>query len=164
MTDKEIYDRMHEVLAYDPSSGTFRWKLNGGSRRIGKVAGYVSPDGRVWLKVDYVRRPAHRVAWLMTYGQMPTHVIDHIDGNPTNNAIANLRDVPQQLNQHNQRRPSKRNTTGFLGVHVNKKTGRYMAAITVNKRAICLGTYGTAEEAHARYLAAKQVMHAGWIA
>jgi hypothetical protein len=36
-------------------------------------------------------RFAHRLVWLYVHGRHPTREIDHVNGNPTDDRIANLR-------------------------------------------------------------------------
>lgn len=50
-------------------------------------------------------------------------------------------------------------TTGLLGCHLIKHTGKYAAQITVNRKCIHLGSFSTPEEAHEAYCAAKKVLH-----
>lgn len=50
---------------------------------------------------------AHRVVWALVHGEWPKHEIDHIDGNPENNRIENLRDVPAHINRRNTSRRLK---------------------------------------------------------
>jgi len=65
------------------------------------------------------------------------NVIDHIDGNTTNNNINNLRWVSYQQNNWN--RVSK----GYF-----KRGKKYVAHIQMKGKHIHLGTYNTEEEAH----------------
>lgn len=46
---------------------------------------------------------AHRVVFALFHGRWPTHEVDHIDRCRTNNAPANLRDVPHVQNMRNSR-------------------------------------------------------------
>ncbi|XUG57626.1 HNH endonuclease [Bordetella pertussis] len=39
------------------------------------------------------------------YGAWPTQNIDHVNGDRSDNRIANLRDVPQAVNMQNRRHP-----------------------------------------------------------
>ncbi len=90
-------------LSYNPENGQLRW-LNG--PHAGMSAGYESHSREelVYLNVRINRKNyrLHRVAWALHYGTWPLGVIDHIDGNPKNNAIANLRDVSVRENNTNQ--------------------------------------------------------------
>jgi hypothetical protein len=52
------------------------------------------------------------------------------------------------------------NKTGYRGVTLNQKTGRYSANITIAKHMYYLGTFDTPEEAHRAYLDAKEQLHA----
>jgi hypothetical protein len=151
------------LLDYDPDTGIFRWLVSRSGIQMGAVAGTgsVSDCGYIRIKVNGTKFRAHRLAWLYTHGTWPDHQIDHINGNRADNRIANLRDVSQSTNMQNQTRPQKSNTSGFLGVswHIGKK--RWDARISVNERSQHLGSFDTAEEAHAAYLAAKLRLHPG---
>lgn len=78
--------------------------------------------------------------------------VDHIDNNPLNNTRANLRVATHAQNQANAG-VSKNNKLGFKGVHI-LPSGRYRAAITVNKKLRHLGVYDTPEDAHQAYMEA----------
>ena len=94
--------------------------------------------------------PAHRVIWKLAYGKDPENVIDHIDGNPSNNSLKNLRDVPVFINAQNRTRTKKK----YLGVVVGPRESR--AVITRNGKIYDLGMYDTPEEARDAFLAAKR--------
>jgi hypothetical protein len=108
---------------------------------------------------------AHRLAWLYEYGEFPEKIIDHIDGNRTNNSIHNLRDVSQALNSQNQKEARIDNGTGYLGVTFDKRprTAKYRARIGITgcAKRICLGYFETPELAHLAYLDAKRKLHPG---
>ena len=62
----------------------------------------------------------HRAVWLYTYGEV-AKVLDHIDGDPTNNRISNLRAVTGSENNLNSVYPWKPNKdTGLPGVCIKK--------------------------------------------
>ena len=63
---------------------------------------------------------AHRLAWLLHYGKWPINEIDHIDGNPTNNVIDNLRTVSSQKNKWNSR-PRRTNPSGMKYISILDK-------------------------------------------
>lgn len=88
----------------------------------------------------------HRVIWQMVHGSIPDGmVIDHIDGDPFNNRLANLRCVTDRQNGLN-RKVHKNSSTGFPGVY-KTKGGRFRARAVVNGRVVGLGTYETIEQA-----------------
>ena len=80
--------------------------------------------------------------------------IDHIDRNPLNNSINNLRCVNVAQNGWNR----SDNIKGYQYDKRNKYRP-YVAQIFINGKKICLGCYETAEEAHNVYLEAKQKYH-----
>ena len=63
----------------------------------------------------------HRIIWEMFNGPIPTGmVIDHMNGNPWDNRIENLRVVTHRQNVQNAKK-SKRNTSGITGVRWTNK-------------------------------------------
>lgn len=151
--------RVRELLDYDPSTGVFTWRVARGRVPAGAVVGRIR-QGRIVVGIDKHEFSAHRIAWLHFYGQWPIYEVDHKDGVPLNNSIANLRDVPHAVNQQNRRRADRDNHGGFLGTS-RYKNGRYRAQIMVSSKFINLGTFLTGEEAHAAYVEAKRRLHAG---
>lgn len=142
------YRELSEELNYDPKTGRFSWK---------KEPGAISNGYRL-LKVNQKNFWAHRVAWLLATGEDPEGlVIDHINGDRSDNRIENLRTATYSQNSANARRHS-RNTSGLKGASkVMKKgkwTGRWQSSITYQRRQMALGYFDTKEDAHAAYLEA----------
>jgi hypothetical protein len=156
-------ERARELLDYRSDTGEFFWRVPraNGQVPVGSRAGGVAPSGYTVVSLDRVQWKLHRVAWLIAYGSLPDGVIDHINGDKTDNRLANLRDVPTQANHQNRRGPNRDNKVGLLGVSRVSGSGRFNAAIKVNYKQRCLGTFDTPEQAHAAYLEAKRQLHAG---
>ena len=153
-------DYLRSVLNYNPLTGVFTRLVSTNSRvKVGDVAGCDNGKGYMVFSVLGRLYQAHRIAWLYMHGQWPDGNIDHIDGNPSNNAIANLRDVSQSVNMQNQRLAMSHNTSGYLGVSRNGK--RWQAEIQSDGKRRPLGTHDTPVEAHAAYLEAKRRLHPG---
>ena len=127
-----------DELDYSPVTGLFRRKRSSGGVRAGSIAG--AQDGMGYLRIRVLGRKykAHRLAWLYVNGEWPRQCIDHIDGDGTNNAIGNLRDVSNQQNCKNQKsRPSKSWLLGVRRLH----SGNYAARIQFDGKEVPLGTY-----------------------
>jgi hypothetical protein len=154
--------RLREVFDYNPETGLFTRLTSRGPAKAGELLGAKSNSrGYCLIGIDYEQYGAHRLAWLHVHGEWPKHFIDHIDGNPLNNRIANLRDVPHGTNMENQRQARRDNkATGLLGVKV-RMAGRFQARIQVSGETRYLGTFNTPEEAHQAYLAGKRQLHEG---
>jgi hypothetical protein len=154
-------ERLRERVSYSPETGAFVWIIppvsNPGA--TGHDAGCLRKRYRV-ICIDGVVYQAHRLAWLYVHGSFPQLEIDHINGDPADNKIGNLREVPHALNMQNRRRPHRNNSTGFMGVSF-AKGGGFKAAIGISGRTVFLGEFKTAEEAHAAYLAKKREVHPG---
>ncbi len=156
--NKVAISRLNELLSYDPESGVLTWRVTRNGRvKAGDKAGVKTKDGYFDVSFDFVKYGAHRLAFALYYGKWPDADVDHVDGDRSNNRIANLRDATRGANLQNQRHAHKDNKTGFLGV--SKIGDWYYAAITHEYIKYELGRYETAEKAHAAYLFAKRVMH-----
>jgi len=88
----------------------------------------------------------------------PGMTVDHINGDPLDNRRCNLRLATRSQNQMN-RRTQSNNTSGFKGVSLFKRTGKYRAYIMVAGKETHLGYFATAEEASAAYQAALAMHH-----
>jgi hypothetical protein len=134
-------------LRYDPESGA----VTVVSTRIRYRS--ISIDGTSYLE--------HHLVWLIHRGAWPTRFIDHINGDPSDNRIENLREVTQAENIQNQRRGQKSNkSTGLLGVTL-RPNGRATSRIWVNGKNLFLGNFDTPDEAQRAYIDAKRKLHPG---
>jgi len=121
-------------------------------RGSGKSGCTVRKDGYCTVGIKYKKYYVHRILWKMYYGTEPKN-IDHIDGNPSNNAISNLRSVEAHENSKNQKL-HKNNTSGVSGVWRQENIWR--ARITHKKKIIDLGSFGTKDAAIAARAAAEK--------
>lgn len=160
-----IENNLQEILSYDPERGEIRWKVARNRKiLVGSLAGTLKKNGRVQIKADGKLYLAHRLAWLLHYGSWPSGEIDHLDGNPRNNCIANLRDVDRLTNAQNRRTPNKGNSSGYLGarrVLGSVRRARWDAVIHSAGKTIFLGRFDSPLEAHERYVTAKRDLHVG---
>lgn len=155
---RATHDRVRSVLHYEPGTGVFTWLITKGPRaRVGAVAGSPTPRGYWTIKLDGRSYQAHNLAWFYVTGEWPEHEVDHIDGDPLNNAFTNLRDEPHGVNVRNVVAPNRNNTSGFRGV--SESGPRWQANIRVDGKKKYLGTFDTPEEAYAAYMAAKAEHH-----
>ena len=157
-------ERVTELFDYDAETGALRWRVSKQGLKVGKVAGTVHKLGYVYVSADNYRTLAHRLAWVHVYGVWPSGVIDHINGDPSDNRLCNLRDVSRQVNQQNMRSAMCSNlSTGLLGACYCKRRHKFVSGIkdpSTGKR-LNLGAFDTAEEAHQAYLSAKRRLHEG---
>lgn len=149
--------RLRELLHYEPETGVFTWRVSTSNRaRIGALAGTYK---RGYLRIGLCNRvyAAHRLAWLYVTGAMPVGWLDHINRNPRDNRIANLRGVTPSENRQNATAPAN-NASGYKGV-TRTKNGRFTAQIGHKRKSIYLGTFTSAHEASQAYAEAAKHLH-----
>lgn len=151
-------DELKTIVHYDPNTGIFTNLKKRSRVPVGKVIGTM---GNFYLQCVINRKcyQLHRLAWFYMYGFFPKGEIDHINGVKTDNRISNLRDVSPSENQLNKWNAQSNNSSGLLGVCVNKKDKKFTSYISFKKCRKYLGYFNTAEEAHKAYMEAKNELY-----
>jgi HNH endonuclease len=155
------YAEVCAMFDYNPATG---WLVN---RRTRRRAGTNKFENRmpkrrqvkIGGRTGEVINEANLI-WLWMTGAWPTHFVDHIDGDPFNNAWTNLREATNSENSMN-RRPVT--STGFKWAYLEPKTGRYIAQIKVNGQNTYLGTFSTPQDAHAAALTLASNLHGKFV-
>jgi hypothetical protein len=125
----------NEILRYDKNTGKLFWKVSPSRKmKVGDEAGCLNSRGAVEIIYKGKQYRAHRVIWEMVYGEPPKNTIDHIDGNPSNNRLENLRDVSHAENRRNNK-VSKANRSGVSGVRACPSCDGYWV-VTIGKQYI----------------------------
>jgi hypothetical protein len=131
------------------------WKINRrGKAKAGSVAGSPQPcrhrPGRAdWtVRVDNIQYGVSRIIYYMTRGEDPGDIqVDHEDQNSLNNNGWNLRlDVDGSIQKINFPK-QQNNTSGVVGVHWNKATGKWQAEVRPKSTRKYLGLYTCKVEA-----------------
>lgn len=153
----------NDVFGYDPETGLLSWRVrprnhfktehgwkscNGRNANNPPGIEHHQRDGRkagIRTCVDGRRLYAHRIIWEMMNGSVPDGmVVDHIDGDPFNNRLSNLRLATHADNSHN-RKIRKDSPCSAGGVYPVR--GKFRAVITTNYKKRHLGYFKTIEEA-----------------
>lgn len=134
--------RLKEFLSYNPATGEFTHIYSPSNRvTIGGKAGWNSGDGYLRVRIDGAPHYLHRLAWLYITGEWPLHEVDHINGDPSDNRMDNLRVVTHSNNLRNAKRP-RDNTSGIIGVSWDKRLNKWIAKIKTGGEQMHLGVYG----------------------
>lgn len=123
LVDDEDYDQL--VI--------HRWKAEAADEHHVYAVRSFKKGGRKgkWLAIRMHRVIAHAA---------PGVVVDHINGNTLDNRRANLRVCEQKFNAMNRRSHSEK-TSRFKGVHIDRKSGLWIAAIRKDGHRKSLGYF-----------------------
>jgi len=150
--DDCLRQHVKELFWYEPETGLLYRIING---EAGKTpAGSFFRSGH--RRIVYRRHifSAHRVVWLYHTGDWPAGMLDHINCDPADNRIENLRLATRSQNGLNTPLNRNRNTSGYKGVTWNKRQGKWQATIKFDRKSMYLGVFNSPEEAHAAYVKA----------
>jgi hypothetical protein len=140
------YQMIRSYCDYDNKLGLLRWK---DGRKVGSI---VNKGRKKYVRTVMFDREflVHRLVWLWVTGHnpRPRHVIDHINGDGTDNRIENLREVTHTQNLWNTKL-SIRNTSGYKGV--NKQKDKWEASIMASGKRHRLGLFDTPKDASEAY-------------
>jgi len=152
-------EHLRQIFAYDADTGVLTWRerefnsllANGwNTKYANKVAGVKNSAGYLIVGIDGNKFLAHRIVWKWLHGTEPL-IVDHIDGDTTNNCATNLREATESLSMFNRRLCQGRLPRGV------QPNGNRFAARIANKH---LGTYATPDEAHEVYCLAAEMLYA----
>lgn len=149
---------LKDWLSYNPETGIFIWKKHFRHYKVGKKAGFFTHNYvDIWFPPTKKQYRAHQLVWLYVYGKWPEYCLDHINRNPSDNRLNNLRDCPPYLNAHNVTAVNTKpgNYTGVSKIK-SGKSYVYGARIQVQGKSKFLGCFKTPEEASEAYQEAKK--------
>mgnify|MGYP000004363272 CR=1 FL=1 len=140
------------LFKYDPETGIVTRRVRVNNQRAGDVVGNHARGYLVTRRRDRTYG-LHRLIWLMVYGELPTHEIDHINGVRDDNRLVNLRSVTRTENMQNKKKYNT-NTSGQVGVSWVRHLDKWQARISINGNRISLGCFTNLTDAIiARYAA-----------
>jgi hypothetical protein len=159
---------LRECFSYDPETGVIRWRTRPeehfpsaadaaawNTQNAGTVA-FASPDASGYCRAEVryegrrLRLTAGRVAFVIHHGSSP-RIVDHVDGDTTNNRIDNLRAASDAENMWNRRRGKDRG--GVPRGAYPGRNRRWYAQANQHNRKVYLGVYDTMWQAHDAYCA-----------
>lgn len=142
-TDLNISD-LRQCLRYDPSTGLLTRASSG------KPAGFVGNRGYLRVKFQSREWLGHVLAWAYVHGYVPELEIDHINRNPADNSIGNLRlvtHVENMANRHIGPKFSPNNEPIPSGIYYNRRERRFKVGVYCSGKSKHVGTYTTLAEA-----------------
>ena len=147
MKEAELpYSEASRLFSYDPETGVVTRKI-ATSRRVkaGSVVGYDDSKGYKRFILRGRKYFVHRLVWLLAHGQWPPGEMDHINRDPSDNRLENLRVVSSTENKKN-RRMFSNNKSGVKGVYKTPH-GSWSAEIYVDSKKIRLGWHKDKQDA-----------------
>ena len=150
---------LRRLLRYEPETGKLFWRertpdmFTDGKHSAARVCtrwntkhagaeAFTSDSGAGYKTGDIFVKSfrAHRVIWAMEDGEWPPEDIDHINGDPDDNRMINLRAVSHAENQKNCKMQDN-NMSGVTGVYWHKARRRWNASINSDGKVIHLGRF-----------------------
>ena len=150
-------DQSKLIDLFEYRDGSLYWKVDRRVVKKGDKAGSVRHDGYCRIKIDQKDYLIHRVIFCMHHGYLPDFV-DHIDGNPSNNRIDNLRECSHAENMRNSKAP-KTNKTGVKGVSWQSLAKKWQVRVQNNKKCFYFGLYDDKELAELVAVEARNNLH-----
>ena len=142
-------DTLRERLDYNPETGDLRWRKHSRPKKVGVTATHQLQTGYHMLYLGGTNYYAHRIIWKLHTGEdLPCDmVIDHINHDPGDNRLCNLRLVTLSENTYNTTQNNVLDPdTSRRGI-IQTKGGRWRVQIYHEGTKLYLGTYDTLPEA-----------------
>jgi hypothetical protein len=148
---EDVKSYMIRSNQYDKVGKQYLTKVKISSYKIGyKYIALVINGKRKRIKLHRLNYYAHNQDWDL-FDSSKNNQIDHIDRNPSNNHISNLRVVTNQQNNFNR--------SNVKGYYWYKPRNKWRSIIILNGKTKHLGLHDTEEDARKTYLEAKKIYH-----
>ena len=158
MTTKVItQERVKSLFDYREDGNLVRRVQTSNRVKIGDVVGWGNSTGYMSVNLDGSHWLIHRLIYLYHHGVLPK-VIDHIDGNPLNNKIENLREATMEQNSLNQK-GRKNSYSGIKNVYWHKKLKKWYVHVKRNKGIVHFGMFEDLEFAELVAIMAREKYH-----
>lgn len=129
---------LHELFEY--KDGHLYWRKRPNAMvEAGAKAGYEDSFGYTFVAYKRKKYGLHRLIFWRHHGFLPEEV-DHIDGNPRNNRIENLRAATHIENMRNAKL-RKDNTSGVKGVCWDAKAKKWEVKLQIDRKTKHFGKY-----------------------
>lgn len=152
MNGSQIYWYVREHVSYLPETGSFL------SLRTGREKYRSIKNGYVSIQIGKRKFPAHRLAWLLTYGEMPEGALDHKNRNKLDNRISNLRLASAAQNAQNRDRRYASRCIWFDSTN-KKRIKRFCVRVQVDGKRHHIGWFLTEDEAKIAAVEAIRKLH-----
>lgn len=133
-------EKLKDILEYNSLTGEWIWLHSK------KIAGTVQKNGYRYIQIEKKLYQSSRLAYLYMKGKFPDNIVDHIDGNTTNDRWINLRPATMSENQYNKIIPSH-NKSGTKGVFWDKRSQRWIARIRKENKTVYSESFRNKEDA-----------------
>lgn len=151
---EDLLDYLNSQIRLDENTGELWWRVNTyyNKRNMDKPVGFLDRNGYKVFTISYnksaysLRNP--RVVFALYNGYWPKGVIDHIDRDKSNDKPSNLRDTTYTNNGYNK---TPRGTSKWLGVHLDKSRGNYVASCSILGVKTNLGRFDNPRDAAMAY-------------
>lgn len=143
-----LLDVCQKYLNYNPVTGDLIWvKKRGGESKLNTPVACFDIGGYRRVHINGKTYKAHIICWLLYYKDLPTQMIDHVNRNPGDNRINNLRGVSRSENGRNTDRIDEGHLVGAYPYY-----NKWVSRLTYNKQRYYVGLFNTQQEAHEAYL------------
>jgi hypothetical protein len=143
---KPILSQEYLKELFDYKDGHLYWKVKKCKNvLIGQKAGSYAPKNNIDVMISGQVYKAHRLIFLMLHGYLPKF-IDHIDRNPLNNKIENLRAATGTQNMCNTKLRID-NKSGEKGVLWDKRALRWRTVCVYQKKQYSAGSFKNIDDA-----------------
>lgn len=144
-------ERARSVFTYDEDTGFLLRRSNG------KRAGFYGGPGYRQVSIDTITYLEHRLIWFLVHGVWPEKILDHINGDRSDNRLANLRESDIRANALNKEMHRK----GRVGGVSVSPQGKFVAMISHNKKSRLVGSYDDKDMAKRAYENAASLIRSG---